>query len=130
MVYRIAQFLKDKLTWLWNTIEWGNGLLLKAFYGKRIVESVVRNVVVEGSYHYRRLGQSDAVSLSEFISCQPAGFDKFFKPFSFDEKTFKRLLGNGSYMYGEIVRKTGGIFGWWLFPNVSILADSQVNEGE
>jgi RimJ/RimL family protein N-acetyltransferase len=45
------------------------------------------------------LTKIDAGRLSEFISCQPAGFDKFFKPYSFDEKTFKRLLGNGSYLF-------------------------------
>ena len=26
-------------------------------------------------------------------------FDKFFKPHSFDERTFRRLMGNGSYLF-------------------------------
>lgn len=91
--------LKTSCPWIWNVIEWGNGLMIRAFYGKRIDKTVVRNVVEVDGYDYRRLMKIDAGSLSEFISRQPEGFDKFFKPFSFDETTFKRLLGNGSYLF-------------------------------
>lgn len=91
--------LKTSCPWIWNVIEWGNGLMIRAFYGKRIDKAVVRNSAFVGGYDYRRLTKIDVGRLSEFISCQPAGFDKFFKPFSFDEKTFKRLLGNGSYLF-------------------------------
>lgn len=91
--------IKSSCPWLWNSIEWGNGLLLKVFYGKRIEKSIAKNVAVEGIYDYRILGQSDAGSLAEFIRRQPEGFDRFFKPYSFDKKTFKRLLGNGSYLF-------------------------------
>lgn len=91
--------IKSSCPWIWNLIELINGSLIRAFYGKRIDEAVVRNSAFVGGYDYRRLTKIDAGRLSEFISCQPAGFDKFFKPFSFDEKTFKRLLGNGSYLF-------------------------------
>jgi hypothetical protein len=91
--------IKSSCPWIWNVIEWGNGLLIRAFYGKRIDKAVVRNVVEVDGYDYRRLTKIDAVSLSEFISRQPEGFDKFFKPHSFDEKTFRRLLRNGSYVF-------------------------------
>lgn len=91
--------LKTSCPWIWNVIEWGNGLMIRAFYGKRIDKAVVRNVVEVDGYDYRRLTKIDAGSLSEFISRQPEGFDKFFKPHSFDERTFRRLLRNGSYVF-------------------------------
>ena len=91
--------IKSSCPWIWNFIEWGNGVFVRTFYGNRIKESVGRNVAVEGVYVYRRLGKKDAGCLSEFISRQPEGFDRFFKPYSFDKKTFNRLLGNGSYLF-------------------------------
>ena len=91
--------IKSSCPWIWNVIEWGNGLLIRAFYGKRIDKAVVRNSAFVGGYDYRRLTKIDAGCLSEFISRQPEGFDKFFKPYSFDERTFRRLLGNGSYLF-------------------------------
>jgi hypothetical protein len=91
--------IKSSCPRIWNVIEWGNGLMIRVFYGKRIDEAVARNSAFVGGYDYRRLTKIDAVSLSEFISRQPEGFDKFFKPYSFDERTFRRLLGNGSYLF-------------------------------
>lgn len=91
--------IKSSCPWIWNVIEWCNGLMIRVFYGKRIDEAVARNSAFVGGYDYRRLTKIDAGRLSEFISCQPAGFDKFFKPHSFDEKTFRRLLRNGSYVF-------------------------------
>ena len=91
--------IKSSCPWIWNVIEWGNGLMIRAFYGKRIDEAVARNSAFVGGYDYRRLTRVDARRLSEFISRQPKGFDKFFKPHSFDENTFRRLLVNGSYLF-------------------------------
>ena len=91
--------LKTSCPWIWNVIEWGNGLMIRAFYGKRIDEAVSRNSAFVGGYDYRRLTKIDAGCLSEFISRQPEGFDKFFKPHSFDERTYRRLLRNGSYVF-------------------------------
>ena len=36
MLYKSAHILRDKLSWLWNIIEWMNGVLFSLRYGKRL----------------------------------------------------------------------------------------------
>ena len=36
MLYTIAHILRDKLSWLWNIIEWINGLIFYMRYGKKL----------------------------------------------------------------------------------------------
>ena len=36
MLYKFAHILRDKLSWLWNIIEWMNGVVFSMRYGKRL----------------------------------------------------------------------------------------------
>ena len=36
MLYKIAHILRDELSWLWNIIEWINGMIFYIRYGKRM----------------------------------------------------------------------------------------------
>lgn len=36
MLYKLAHILRDKFGWLWNIIEWMNGVAFSVRYGKRL----------------------------------------------------------------------------------------------
>lgn len=91
--------IKQRLPWLWNVVEFINGVLIRLFYGRSIVVAVSKSLNNnESPYVYRKLTAKDASLLVDFISHQPSGFDKFFKPHDFDLKTFKRVLKSGTYI--------------------------------
>lgn len=98
----IVSFLKKikrSLPWVWDAVEYVNGCFVRLFYGRKIDGSVRMALNrVTSQYTYRRLTKDDVCNLYEFISQQPSGFDKYFKPHRFSQKDFKRVLTNGTFI--------------------------------
>lgn len=94
----LLKLIKVKFPFVWNFIERVNGLVVCLLYGRKI-ECALGNAINEEDFNYsfRSLGKDDAPLLVDFISQQPQGFDKFFKPHDFDLKTYKRVLTCGTY---------------------------------
>lgn len=90
--------LKNSFPWLWDVIEYLNGLFIKMAYGRRLHKSVDASLNQQSDYQYRRLNLNDADKLVQFICEQPDGYDIYFKPHRFDLKTFKRVLSCGTYV--------------------------------
>lgn len=97
-VLELLKFIKVKFPFIWNFIERINGIVVTFLFGGKIeseTEKAVNNVLSE--YTLRSLLKDDAHALVDFITQQPEGFDKFFKPHDFDLKSYKRVLSCGTY---------------------------------
>lgn len=96
MLYKIAHILRDKLSWLWNFIEWVNGLIFSMRYGKKL-KRFAFTAIPEG-YEIVRLCDVSTEKMAEFFEHQPEDAYTFFKPHGFDAKSIKRLQGNKSFL--------------------------------
>lgn len=98
-IVEFLKFIKNSCPWIWNFIEFCNGLLVRLFYGRKIDNAIASALCNIGSeYAYKRLSKIHVEQLVEFISQQPSGFDTFFKPHGFTAKDFKRVLTNGTFI--------------------------------
>ena len=96
MLYRIAHFLRDKLSWLWNIIEKFNGLLFWLRYGKKIKDFSLSELPT--GYEAIQMRNVPTDKIVDFFSHQPEEAFKFFKPHGFDMKSIKRLQGNRAFL--------------------------------
>jgi len=96
----LLKSIKRKLPFIWRFIEFLNGILVLALYGRPINKAVIDSFkpAVRLNYQYRQLMLSDLPHLESMITAQSAGFDNFFKPHDFDLKTLKRLYRNPSFL--------------------------------
>ena len=109
---RFLIFIKHHCKFLWNLAEYGNGILVGWFYGRRIV-SVVSRVLTETSsvnQEYRLLRLEDVSEVCTFFLRQPENSYLYFNPHAFDEKTIRRLLKNS----GLLLPLAAIIAGLWL----------------
>ena len=96
MLYKIAHILRDKLSWLWNIIEWMNGVVFSLRYGKRL-KRFPFTTVPEG-YEIVPIKDVPTEKLVNFFRCQPEEAYTYFRPHGFDEKSIKRLQKNKSFL--------------------------------
>lgn len=96
MLYQIAHILRDKFSWLWNVIEWMNGMVFSLRYGKTLKRLTVKSVP-EG---YSIVPIKDVLTneLVCFFKNQPEDAFTFFHPHGFDEKSIKRLQKNKAFL--------------------------------
>lgn len=109
--YKIAHILKDKLSWLWNLIEWGNEIVFSLRYGKRIRKFSF--TTIPQGYILAPLKSTQTEKLVDFFKRQPVDAFTFFKPHGFDYKSIKRLQKNKSFLgYVLIDEKSDKIAGY------------------
>lgn len=96
MLYKLAHILRDKFSWLWNLIEWVNGLLFSMRYGFKL-KKFEFNTVPSG-YALIPIKSIATDSLFSFFNQQPEEAFKFFNPHGFDAKSLNRLKDNKSFL--------------------------------
>lgn len=96
MLYKIAHILRDKLSWLWNIIEWMNSVVFSLRYGKRLRKFVFTTVPEE--YEIVPIRAVSTEKLVAFFSRQPVDAYTYFRPHGFDEKSIKRLQKNKAFL--------------------------------
>ena len=70
--------LKQTYPWLWDTIEYINGMLVNLMYGRVFIKSIQDTLeTIDSSYTFRALSVLYAALLVDFIHNQPKGFDFF-----------------------------------------------------
>ena len=94
--YKIAHILKDKLSWLWNLIEWGNAIVFSIRYDNRIRKFSF--TTIPHGYILTPLKSIQTEKLVDFFKRQPEEAFTFFKPHGFDYKSIKRLQKNKSFL--------------------------------
>lgn len=96
MLYKIAHILRDKLSWLWNIIEWMNGVVFSLRYGKRL-KKFAFTTVPEG-YDLVPINDVPTEKLVEFFKRQPEEAYTYFRPHGFDKMSIKRLQKNKAFL--------------------------------
>lgn len=99
MLYEVAHFIKDKFSFIWNAVEWGNETIftLQHKKGLKDIPEILRKVSSD-TLTVRQTKDSDVAPLVTFFAEQPEEAYKFFKPHGFDEKSLKKVLRNKSFM--------------------------------
>lgn len=113
MLYRIAHILRDRFSWLWNLIEYFNGVLFYVRYGNRI-RAISFNNSPEG-YEIVQLKYVPTEMIIEFFNHQPEETYTFFKPHDFGEKSIKRLQKNKSFLAYTLIDKSSNKIAGYCF---------------
>lgn len=113
MLYAIAHFLRDKLSWLWNLIEIINSRLFYLRYGNRL-KAISFSIVPEG-YMIAPLRDVETGALVAFFKRQPEDAFTFFRPHGFDMKSIKRLQENRSFLAYVLMDKANGKIAGYCF---------------
>lgn len=96
MLYKIAHLLRDKLCWLWNIIEWFNGVIFNVRYGKKL--KAFSFTTTPDGYDIAPINSIPASDLVAFFVHQPEDAYTYFRPHGFDEKSIKKLQKNKSFL--------------------------------
>lgn len=96
MLYAIAHFLRDKLSWLWNFIEILNSWFFSIRYGKKL-KAFSFSCVPDG-YDIKPISNISTDELVGFFNHQPEEAYTFFRPHKFDVKSIKRLQKNKAFL--------------------------------
>lgn len=98
MLYKLAHIIKDKFSFLWEAIEWGNASLFYMLHKKQLAKV---NKILEGispKYIIRLATNNDVDILVHFFREQPEGAFKFFRPHEFDEKAVRKVVNNKAFL--------------------------------
>lgn len=101
MLYKIAHILRDKLSWLWNIIEWINGFIFYMRYGRRVNNlnaNLNHNKLVPEGYELVAMREVQTDDLVRFFNRQPEEAYTYFKPHGFNKKSIKRLQKNRAFL--------------------------------
>lgn len=111
MLYQLSHFVKDKLPFLWNCIEFLNEQLFMIRYGRkqRGVSSILKRY--QNEYYIKEVSMDDLSSLVLFFSVQPQEAFTYFHPHEFDEKTLKKLIKRKSHLM-YVVEKDDCVVGY------------------
>lgn len=98
MFYEVAHFIKDRCTFLWNIVEWGNSEIFACIYRSKL--KGIPNILEKYSTHYtiREVSRMDVKPLVHFFKNQPVDAYTFFKPHGFDEKSIEKVIINKAFL--------------------------------
>lgn len=99
MLYELAHFIKDKCSFLWDAVEWGNSFLFALQYSKKLkgIPQILEGISND-TFTIRMTVESDAKKLEEFFAEQPESAFEFFKPHGFDEKSIEKVIRNKAFL--------------------------------
>lgn len=111
MLYSIAHFLRDKLSWLWNLVECINSWLFSIRFGKKLKGFSFAELPT--GYMVAPMKDVPTDKMVAFFSCQPEEAYEYFRPHGFDLKSIKRLQRNRAFLgYVLLDSENGNIAGY------------------
>lgn len=113
MLYKIAHILRDKLSWLWNIIEWINSALFILRYGKKLKGFSYSTVLSE--YNIVPIKNISTERMVEFFAHQPEDAFTYFRPHGFDKKSINRLQRNKAFLAYVLTDKENGNIAGYCF---------------
>ncbi len=113
MLYRLAHFLRDKLSWAWNIVEWLNGLVFWIRYRKKL--SAFSFTTIPDGYDLVPLSIIPSTDMVLFFNHQPEEAYTYFMPHGFDEKSIERLQRNRAFLGYVLVDKKNSKIGGYCF---------------
>ena len=98
MLYELAHFIKDKFSFIWNLVEWGNACVFSIQHKKSIqgLPQLLKNISND-TFIIRATDISDAIRLEQFFKEQPESAFEFFNPHGFDIKSIQKILSNKAF---------------------------------
>ena len=113
MLYKIAHILRDKLSWLWNIIEWINGVIFYFRYGKSL-KTFAFTTVPDG-YDIVPIKNIPTSDFVDFFERQPEEAYTYFRPHGFDAKSIKLLQRNNAFLGYVLQDKANGALAGYCF---------------
>ena len=98
MLYKLAHILRDRFSFLWNLVEWGNAFVFALTHRAALKKIPAILQECSGMYTLRVAELADATALATFLAEQPEEAFKFFKPHAFDEKTLSKIIRNRAFL--------------------------------
>lgn len=99
MLYKIAHFLQERFSFIWNFIEILNAWLFSLRYGRKLKGIQPILTKHQGDFIVREATLKDVDAIISFFEAQPKESFDFFKPHPFDAPTTKKLIKNRSYLF-------------------------------
>ena len=97
-MYKFAHFLRDHLPFIWDFVDWVNGVLFTWLYGRKMKALPGLLEAVAGEYKIVEMSSIQATDLEKFFAAQPEESFKFFKPHGFDAKSLRKLQKNKAFL--------------------------------
>ena len=97
-MYKLAHYLRDHLPFIWDFVDWVNGVLFTWLYGRKMKALPGLLEAVAGEYKIVEMSSIQATDLEKFFSAQPEESFKFFKPHGFDVKSLRKLQKNKAFL--------------------------------
>jgi len=97
---RLLIFIKHHFHFLWNSLEWFNGIIFDLMY-RPLMGRILPGVFSEFAsppYTYRRLEIYDMPLLYELLRAQPESDLKYFRPHAFDLKSLEKQSRKKSFL--------------------------------
>lgn len=96
MLYQLSHFIKDRLPFVWNVIEYINEKLFLLRYGSQF-QNISRCLEkYQGEYQIKEASLDEVLPMVTFFEEQPQESYKYFQPHGFDEKSIKRIINRKS----------------------------------
>ena len=99
MLYKIAHFLQERFSFIWDFIEILNAWLFLLRYGRKLKGIQPILTKHQGDFIVREATLKDVDAIISFFEAQPKESFVFFKPHPFDAPTTKKLIKNRSYLF-------------------------------
>ena len=93
-------FIKHNFTFIWNLIEWCNGIFFSMLYSSNL-ERILPSVIKESAnqkYSCRKLDQPDADTVENILNSQIPSDLEYFKPHAFDLLSIRKQFRNPSFL--------------------------------
>ena len=97
-MYKLAHYLRDHLPFIWDFVDWVNGVLFTWLYGRKMKALPGLLEAVAGEYKIVEMSSIQATDLEKFFAAQPEESFKFFKPHGFDAKSLRKLQRNRAFL--------------------------------
>lgn len=100
MIARTLLFVKHRIPWLWEIVDWVNTVLYRALHRKRMQQHVARAFSEFGldGFEFRSLCQTDLGNLNALIQKQGEERLRYFRPHGFDTESLRRAQANPAFM--------------------------------
>lgn len=113
MLYQIAHILRDKLSWLWNIIEWMNGVIFYMRYLKKL--KAFSFTTVPDGYEIVPVKDIPTSDLVAFFEHQPEEAYTYFRPHGFDSKSIKLMQRNKAFLGYVLTDNANGAIAGYCF---------------
>lgn len=97
-MYKLAHFLRNHLPFIWDFLDWMNGVLFTWRYGRKMKALPEMLEAVAREYQIVEMASIQATDLERFFAAQPEESFKFFKPHGFDAKSLRKLQRNRAFL--------------------------------